>query len=480
GVNNFTTADSVTLRGKASDQTGIKTLTINDLAVTTSNQWADWQLKLSGLKDGENVLTLKAEDTLGQTTEQVLRITKQLPMFAPELSALDASGNVLFIYDSYVKAIFAVDLSTGSRRVLTMSKSGEANGFSGPTAMIYDPGKDRLLVTDLSVISVTGFSDYYVGRIISINAKTGERSQFAVGDSLPDISKPSLSLRAPVSMTIDPASRSLYVLDPKSGFISNNQGQLNFDYAILKYPLDSDAPSFTLVSENQNNKNDVFVGSRRIRFDRDNNRLITDFQFGEQTNTLGNNESIYGLMAVDTSTGARTIISGKNVHADNTYAFKITQNADFFVDAGFVYYIDRAPDTDANSERILKINLTSGERAEWFGNKAADNKFNLRTLITLNYDSTGKQLYAIDYSLDTVYKINTLNNFQRTPVASNGVARENTAINYLSSNALLWDKRHQRLLLNDRSDGNVLAYNLATGTPSIFCSFGSIDQTSIV
>lgn len=480
GVSSFTSADSVTVRGKASDQTGIKTLTVNDLAVTTSNQWADWQIKISGLKDGENILTLKAEDTLGQTTEQVLRITKQLPMFAAELSALDATNNVLFIYDSSLKVIFAVDLATGSRRVLTTSKSGEPNEFISPTAMVYDPGKDRLLMTDLRIISVTGFSDYYVGRIISINAKTGERSQFAVGDALPDITKPSLSLRAPVSLTIDPTSRSLYVLDPKSGFISNSQGQLNFDYAILKYPLDADIPSFTLVSENQNNKNDVLVGSRRIRFDRDNSRLIADFQFGEQENSFGSNEAIFGLMAVDPTTGVRSIISGKNIHTDEKYAFKITQNADFFVDSGFAYYIDRAPNTDVNSERLLKINLTNGERSEWFGNKAADNKYNLRTLVTLEYDSASKQLYAIDFSLDTAFKINTLNNFQRTPVAGNGIARENTAINFLTSNALVWDKRHQRLLINDRKDGNVLTYNLATGTTSIFCSFGTIDQTSIV
>lgn len=479
GVSSFTSADSLTVRGKASDQTGIKSITVNDIPVATSNQWGDWQLKLTGLQDGENQLIVKAEDTLGQTTEQVLKVSKQLPMFAPELSALDASGNVLYIYDSYLNAIFSVDLATGARSVLK-PKEGETNLFSNPTAMVYDPVKKRLLMTDLNVISVTGFSDYYVGRIISINPQSGERSLFAVGDSLPDITKPSLSLRAPVSLTIDPTSRSLYVLDPKSGFISNDRGVLKFDYAILKYPLDVDAPSFTLVSENQNNKVDPLIGSRRIRFDRDNNRLITDFQFGEQENSSGATEALYGLMAVDTASGVRSIISGKNVHTDENYLFKIIENADFFVDAGFAYYIDRAPDTDANSQRILKINLTSGERSEWFANKAADNKSNLRNLIALDYDSSTKQLYAIDFSLDTVYKIDTLNKFQRTPVAGNGTTRKDTSINYLSSNALLLDQRHQRLLMNDRRDGTVQAYSLSTGTASILCSFGALEETPIL
>ena len=91
--------------------------------------------------------------------------------------------------------------------------------------------------------------------------------------------------------------------------------------------------------------------------------------------------------------------------------FKLIENADFFVDGGFAYYIDRAPDTDANAQRLLKINLDTGERTEWFTNKSADGKFNLRNLITLDYDAATKQFYTIDFSLDTAYKINTTDNF---------------------------------------------------------------------
>ena len=227
----------MTIRGKASDQTGIKNITVNGVSVTTNNQWADWQIKLTELKDGENPVTVQAEDTLGQTTQKIIKVTKQLPMFVPELSALDSVRNVLYIYDSYLKTIFSVDLATGKRSSLTGPTEGEANPFNNPTSMIFDPVKERLLMTDLKIISVTGFSDYYVGRILSIDATSGKRSIFAEGDSLPDITKPSLSLRAPVSLTMDPTSRTLYVLDPKSGFIQNNQGTLKFDYAILKYHL---------------------------------------------------------------------------------------------------------------------------------------------------------------------------------------------------------------------------------------------------
>ena len=65
------------------------------------------------------------------------------------------------------------------------------------------------------------------------------------------------------------------------------------------------------MSENQNNTVDKLIGSRRIRFDREKNRLITDFQFGEQDNGYGGTETLFGLMAVDTSSGVRSIISGK-------------------------------------------------------------------------------------------------------------------------------------------------------------------------
>ncbi|MEY4588331.1 MAG: hypothetical protein RL497_407 [Pseudomonadota bacterium] len=473
GVTGFTTASSITLRGKASDQTGIKSLTVNGAAVTSTNLWADWKFKVDALQDGTNSLLIKAEDTLGQTSEQTIQLSKQTPMFTPELTALDAASNTLFIYDNSLKTIFAVDLTTGSRKVLTQSKTGDTFPFSSPTAMIFDPVKKRLLVSDLDITDMDTFGNVLVGRLTSIDTSTGVRSLFASGALLVDISKASLSLRAPVSLTIDPATRSLYVLDPKAGFVGASGSQLVFDYALLKYPLDAETPTFSLVSENRINKDLPFAGSIRIRFDSLKNRLIAERQYDQILNSNGQATGVYlyNLVSIDPATGIRTALP---TPTEASSTFKITQAADYFLDGNFAYYLDRAP----TPERFLKIDLTTGVRSEWFSNTATDNKYNLRAVTTVEYNPANKQLFALDAALDAVFKIDTENKFQRTPVAGNGVINENTSLNYLSSNTLLWDQPRQRLLVNNRLEGTINAYDLTTGNTTLFCDFGLKDRAT--
>lgn len=465
----------MTLRGKTSDQSGVKSVTVNGIPATTTDQWADWQLKVDPLQNGENLLVVKAENTKGDIKEQIVRVIKQVPMVAPELTALDATHNVFFIYDNNLKGIFTVDMATGTRKVLTQLKSVEDETFTSPTSMVYDSVKDRLILSDYKVTQIESFSASYVGRLVSINARTGERSTFASGAILIDISKPSLSLRKPISLTIDQATRTLYVLDEKAGFIGSQQGQLAFDYAVLKYSLDAETPTFTRVSDNQFNKEEAFVGSKHIRFDGQANQLIAESHFDSLFDS--NNQAIeswFGLIAINVTTGARTSISGKNVHTDAKYGFKLLQPADFFIDGGFAYYYDAS----AIPERVIKINLSTGERSEWFNNIAADNKYNLRALIAMEFDATSKQLYALDDAMDAVFKIDTQNNFKRSPIASNGVINENTALNYISSNAVTWDHAHERLLVTNQLEGTVNAYSLTTGETSLFCNFGILDRTN--
>lgn len=474
GVSSFTSADSVTVRGKASDQTGIKTLTVNDLAVTTSNQWADWQIKIAALKNGMNTLVVKAEDTLGQITETTLKIEKQIPMFAPALTALDVERNRFFIYDASLKAIFGVDMTTGERSILTQYKEGDEIAITEPTAMIYDATKDRLLLSQYQTTRVEGFSASYLGNIIAINPTSGLRSVFVSGAILIDISTPSLSLRKPISLTIDPDTRTLYVLDEKAGFIRNDGGQLVFDVAVLKYSLDDAAPTFTRVSDNQINKEEPLVGSLNLRFDTQSKKLIVDSQFGSEYDSNNNPvASWFGIYSIDPATGTRTAISGKNVHTDTNYGFKILTQGDFFVDGGYAYYNDLS----ANPRRVLKVNLATGERTEWFNNLAQDNKYNLRAPIKLERDPKNNLVYALDGALKSVLKIEPLNNFKRTPIATNGTLNENTALNYLSSGSLVWDKARDRILINNQIEGTINAYDLTTGNTTVFCNFGINNQS---
>jgi len=469
GVSSFTSADSLTVRGKASDQTGIKSITVNGVPVVTSNNWSDWSLKIDNLAVGVNAFTVKAEDSLGQTTEQVVNVEKQLPMFAPSLTALNSEQSQLYIYDSSLNDIFVVDLTTGLRNILPQTKSAEALPFSSPTTMTYDASKNRLLVAQYETSQVEGFTASYRGRIIAIDVQTGTRTLFAEGAILIDISKPSISLRKPTSLTIDPESRTLYVLDEKAGFIGSNQRQLIFDYAILKYPLDSESPSFTRVSDNQINKDEPLTGSLNLRFDNKAKRLITESQF--HTEYDSNNNPIaywFGLVAIDPATGTRTVLSGKNVQSDSKYAFPILTPSDFFVSDGYAYYNDLG----AAQRRVLKINLTTGERSEWFTNVASDNKYNFRVITKLEQDTKNQVVFALDAALKAVFKINPQDNFARTPTTSNSTINENTSLNFLSPSSLMWDRQRERILINNGLEGTINTYDLKSGLTSLLCSFG--------
>lgn len=472
GVIGFTEGTSVTVRGKASDQTAIKSVTVNGVDATTTNNWADWQLKLEALKDGTNTLVVSAEDTLGQTSTQTLKLIKRDHMSAPQLTALDTAGNRLFIYDSSIKGIFVVDLSTGVRTVLSRNKTDDKILFQAPTSMVFDTAGNQLIVSDLEFVALSGTAVTSIGHLIAINTQTGERSEFTAG-TLVDIKTSSVSLRNPQSMALDPATRTLYVLDNAAIYTgSTEQGSLLYEVAILKFPLDKEKPNPVLVSDNLTTEAEPFSNTSGIYFDSQLNRLIANTQIGETTNSLGVTvERWFGFIAIDITTGVRTAISGKSVDTEASYPFRIYYPGRFFVDNGFIYYYDRTP----TPERFLKINTTTGERSEWFNNNAPDHKYDLRVIASLDYDPVSGSLFVLDDALDAVFKIETKNAFKRSPVASNGEVSESTQLNFSSATSLNWDQAQQRLLVTNPREGTINAFDLVNGNVSLFCNFGVQD-----
>ncbi|HRH78449.1 MAG TPA: hypothetical protein PK129_13970, partial [Cellvibrionaceae bacterium] len=234
------------------------------------------------------------------------------------------------------------------------------------------------------------------------------------------------------------------------------------------------SPTFSLVSDNKLIKEEPFTGSVNLRFDNKSKRLITESQFGSENDS--NNTPIakwFGLVAIDPSTGIRTPLSGKNVQTDSSYKYKILQQGDFYIDNGFAFYNDLV----ASPKRILKIDLATGERSEWFNNTSTDDKYNLRFITRMENDETNKVLYVLDGALKAAFKIDPQNKFSRTPVASNGHINTDTSLNYLLSNSLMWDKPRERILINNQSEGTVNAYNIKTGSTSVLCKFGVTDPS---
>lgn len=479
-----TTQDThITLRGTAWDQTGISQLQANGETVTTSNQFQDWQITLNNLKPGTTSITLTAQDTLGQAATPItLNIQQGSGFQSPQLSQLDETRNQLYVYDAIQKAILAINLATGEKSLLSPAADIP---FNNPQDMVLDPIQQRLILCDQKYPT----ADTLQSSLVSVNLTNGQRSLIKQGPEIKltgSDASPSQALRLPSKLALDAAQQQLYILDLAG--IKNTDNTTSFSLTRLNLATSQE----TLISSlSQPNATLPPRSVKRLRLDAANNRLLY------LTDTGANSA---GLFALNLANGERSLISGfaeaANASSTSSTASSSSSSSSsslvaitsasasppstlFAAAADFVYHNNSAwvftnshyvnDTTTETIGQVIQVDLATGTRQNLAA--SASPEYTTRHITQVSLNAEGTLAYLVDDSLDAVIALN-LSTQKKTLISSHAPLNANTRLRPLKPSALALSANQQQLYISDTSLGEILNYNLTTGTTQSLTQFG--------
>lgn len=203
----YTSGNFITVRGTAKDPDGdaIAAVTINGVAATSDNGFANWQVTNLPLQQGSNVLQGIIRDVHGNEASFSIELQKQLPtstlLEGVEDMVIDSTGAEprLLLVDRYIEAVIAVDLkegpTKGHRSIISQNGDGNGVNFVGTESMDIDPIRNRVLVLDYSSLNN--------GKVLSVDLLSGQRTEIVNG------------LKAPRVLLVDPLAERFLVADRK-------------------------------------------------------------------------------------------------------------------------------------------------------------------------------------------------------------------------------------------------------------------------
>lgn len=169
----ITEADVITVRGTASDASGIRAVLVNGVEATSSNGFDDWIASVP-LAPGTNVLGVETEDVLGNRGAAVdsaaIERTSRL-LIDPSGMAVTPDGATALVFDQVGQAIVAIDIATGERTVVSDDSTG-----SGPALVDIDQLAVKPDGTEVLAV------DTFEAALVAIDLATGDR-RIVSGDS---------------------------------------------------------------------------------------------------------------------------------------------------------------------------------------------------------------------------------------------------------------------------------------------------------
>lgn len=390
---------TITVRGTATDGSSITAVRVNGVDVVSDDGFATWQVALP-LDVGTNTLAVETVDARGNSNSTADTATVHSRAF-PFLQnpgangvVVDAANNRALVLEAgEADALFAFDLSTGERTVLSstgavdkLSNTAAAGGGVGltlPSNLVLDQANNRVIVTDL-------LND----NIVAFDLNTGERTvvlnQNAAGGSGP-------AFRLFRSALLDAANNRLLLMDGFNGdmrlfavnlstrnrTIISATGVGSGPALNVSEPMALDSANNRLLVADRNNQSGVVLS---INLSNGNRQVISGFN--TQTSTLvgagttflspaslhfdsASNVALIAdgsrnaLFLVDLTTGARTLASGidpgTNQAVGSGPAFRQPVGADFVGE-------QQAVVLDEDMETAFLVDLVTGDRQLLPGN----------------------------------------------------------------------------------------------------------------
>lgn len=391
----MTEGTTVNIRGTASDDaSGVSSVMVNGVAATAtgpSGSFDTWEIEnLPLTADSDNTLTVAVSDAAGNTNSTAASVMVKSdtamgdfpdsnnPLSRPVSIALDADRNRLLVGDRDLDAILTVDMATGARGVLSDSTTPDnTNPLNSPEGLLVDSANNRVWVGDLTDDTVFEVSLINGARTITSN------------DTIPDTNLP---FNSPTEMIVDPNdSNRLLISDSSFGItamdittgvrtvfsshtrgggvpdaLNNISGARGIVYDSvdnrlfvvdnnLKRVLSVDpmTGARTIFSEDgmPNADAPLFDDPKSLVLDRERNRLLVN----DDEDNSNPQPSIKGLIAVDLTTGSRSIFSDPTT-PDDINEFMEPEEVFYDDSLGYALVIDRILDA------VLAVDIVSGER----------------------------------------------------------------------------------------------------------------------
>ena len=427
-----TDSASITVRGTASDESEITVVRVNGVDATSSDGFATWEATVN-LTPGQNTLTVETGDIA--LNSNAAAATAQIDSVALMATAsdmvLDSANNRLLVADPFANAIFAVDMITGLISTLS-SNTAPAGGplFASPARMALDSSNNRLLVVDVAIMS--GGSQ---GAVLAVDLDTGVRSILS-DNATPDANTP---FSAPESIALDSANGRALVLD----YVLN---------AVVAVDLATGARSILSDGATPNANNPLMTPNGIVVDSANNRALITDIDY---------NTNLSSVVAVDLTTGARTVLSDDTTpDSNNTFSSSIER---ITLDSAN----NRALVTDSDLDAVIAVDLTTGARTILSDNSTPNNTRPLSRPRSILLDSANSRALVADSSVDQIIAVD-LGSGARSFVA--GSATPDSANAYEGISAIATDSANNRVLVADRASGisRLLAVDLDSGARTVF------------
>lgn len=359
--------ETITVRGTAFDfESSVASVTVNGVAANSTDGFENW-IATVPLLPGMNELIVAVTDAASNTDAMAATatVTRDDVLVAfPYATVLDSNNNRIILSDNRTRNIITADLTTSERSILSGPDTGTGPLITSPVSIALDTVGNRLFAVGLQNLS-GGAS------VFEIDLANGNRSLIS-GQSL----GAGPNLMPPGEITFDPVNNRLLAATGLNSVMAIDL--TTGDRSIFSRGGSSTEPDI--------GSGPAILGITSLAVDPGNNRvLVTDFMGG-------------ALLAIDLTTGNRTLLSGSSI---GTGPF-ISVNTDSLAldpanNRAFVYSL-------SPPEALIEINLVTGNRRVVSSNTTGTGPEFVR-LQTIEIDTANNRMLAADSNLSALFSI---------------------------------------------------------------------------
>ena len=407
--------------------------------------------------------------------------------------ALDSANNRALVFDRGLDALIAVDLTMGARTILSDTTTpNSVNAFSFPTDVVLDSANNRALLVDIGLGALVAVDLITGARSVLLDTSTVNAFRISARFALDSANNRLLSFSnrgglAAVNLTtgVHTIVSSASIPDTVNAFFSpqgialdsaNNRALVVDDGLDALMAVDLNTGVRSIVSNDTiPNVVNAFRAPRDVALDSANNRaLVIDGDFSDPLAPV----PAGSLIAVDLTTGARTILSDDGI-PDAVNIFEDPRSVVLDSANNRALVVNNAFNHGANVDSLIAVDLVTGVRTVLSDDNTPDavNTFSSPQGIAL--DSANNRVLVVDDGLDALMAVDlstgarTILSDDTTPDAVNAFSRPRPiALDSINNRVLITDAAFNiEVLANGASTSSgsdvLIAVDLTTGARTI-------------
>lgn len=414
-----TDANSIIIRGVASDANSISSVSVNSVNATTTDGFQNWQIELP-LTEGVNDFSISVSDVannIRSKSNSCTVISRGTVLQSAYTTRTSLSGSHTYVYDIDLNAMIVIDNITGNRSILSDAKTGSGSLLEGVYDFVIDEVNNRLISTD-----------WITDRVMAISTETGNRTLLSGASASSDT-----KFTITAGITYDAANNRIFVVDRGDG-------------SILAVNLTNGVRS--VVSSTTVGTGTSFSNPLSIEYDNQTNTgsprlLVTD-------------SNVNAVIAVDIATGNRSLFSSASPYGSGTALGSPTRS-----------YLDLmnnrllVVDEDPAINQLVSIELSSGNR----GNITSINDWNAWPF-GYSFDAQANNLYVVSRTGANVFSLNLTSKITY-PISNMSVGAGPRLSDARSAS---YDATTHSIFVPDATEDAIYRINLNSGNREIISS----------